>query len=317
MNGDLQFQPGEQSGTPIVTSATSTLYASDYKRPYTNEVTAGIDQLISGDVRLATVFTNRSERYPTAYVNTALPNSAWPARTTIDPGRDGVVGTADDSTITTYNRTVAATQILINADPTFVQTYKGLEITATKRMSKHWQMLAGITFSQARQTDQSEAMNTTQLNWGPNALINTTGPISADVPVQFKLTGTYVLPWDIAIAANFRSQSDPAQPPVERALDTRGQRDGERRTIQQRARPCSDDPRSSGIKAPAVRATEAQRALRGIECHQCEHGLVGSDVDRCEYLPSRRESNRAHERRAAGRNPDEHSGAADCARRGD
>jgi hypothetical protein len=68
-------------------------------------------------------------------------------------------------------------------------------------------MLAGLTLSRARQSDQSEALSTTQLNWGPNALINATGPISADVPVQFKLTGTYVLPWDVSLSGNFRSQS--------------------------------------------------------------------------------------------------------------
>jgi hypothetical protein len=96
---------------------------------------------------------------------------------------------------------------VVNNDPTLVQTYKGVEITATKRMSKRWQVLAGLTLSKSRQDNLSEATSTTNLAWGPNYLINTSGPIATDVPVQFKLTGTYILPAEIALAANFRSQS--------------------------------------------------------------------------------------------------------------
>jgi hypothetical protein len=206
-NGDLQFQRGEQFGTPIITSATSTSFAPGYARPYTNEITAGIDRELPGPIRLSTVFTYRSEKSPTAYVNTAAPFSVWPTRTATDPGPDGITGTADDTTVTYFNRTVAATQILINNDPTLTQTYKGVEITATKRMSNRWQMLAGLTLSRSRQDNLSEAQSTSALGGGPNTLTNTSGPISTDVPVQFKLTGSYMLPRDIALAANFRSQS--------------------------------------------------------------------------------------------------------------
>ncbi|HZT77959.1 MAG TPA: TonB-dependent receptor [Vicinamibacterales bacterium] len=206
-NGDLQFQPGEQTGTPVITSATSTSFDPGFSRPYTNEYTAGVDREILKDTKLSATFTYRQEKNLQAYVNTALPNSQFVPRTTVVPGPDGVVGTADDTTIGTFNRPSAANQILINNDPTFVQTYKGVELTATKRMSNRWQMLAGLTLSRSRQDNKSEAASTTEVNWGPNALINTSGPITTDVPVQFKLTGTYVLPYDIALAGNFRSQS--------------------------------------------------------------------------------------------------------------
>ncbi len=206
-NGDLQFQPGEQVGTPIITSAANTTFDPNFSRPYTNEFTAGLDREMPGNTKLSATFTYRAEKNLQGYVNTAVPNSLFPARTTIDPGPDGVIGTADDSTITTYNRTNPATQILINNDPTLVQTYKGVEITATKRMANRWQMLAGLTLSRSRQDNQSEATSTGALTSGPNTLINTSGPITTDVPVQFKLTGTYILPRDIALAANFRSQS--------------------------------------------------------------------------------------------------------------
>jgi hypothetical protein len=97
--------------------------------------------------------------------------------------------------------------LVITNDPTFVQSYKGVEISASKRFSNKWQLLGGLTLSRSRQDNQSLGNSTTQANVLPDALINSSGPISTDVPVQFKLTGTYLFPYDIQFAANLRSQS--------------------------------------------------------------------------------------------------------------
>jgi hypothetical protein len=206
-NGDLQFQPGEQSGTPVVASAAQTSFAPDFSRPYTNEVTAGLDREVPGNVKLSAVFTYRAEKNQQAFVNAAAPFGTWPTRTATDPGPDGRTGTADDSTVSYFDRVVGATQTVINNDPTLVQSYKGVEITATKRMSHRWQVLAGLTLSRSRQDDISENTSANNLVFGPNFIINDSGPISTDVPVQFKLSGSYILPYDISLAANFRSQS--------------------------------------------------------------------------------------------------------------
>ena len=84
------------------------------------------------------------------------------------------------------------------------QTYNGVEITGTKRMSNRWQMLMGYTYSQTRQEGLSISTN-------PNNLINAEGPVTGQIgdrPHQFKLTGTYILPfYDIGFAANLNRQS--------------------------------------------------------------------------------------------------------------
>ena len=130
------------------------------------------------------------------------------------PVRDGVAGTADDTTFQFYNRTsTAVNQTFFTNDRNALQTYKGFEITATKRMSNRWQMLAGYTFSQARITGVS-------VNTNPNNLLNVEGVLAGqnlggfingqlgDRPHQFKLTGTYLTAWyDIGVAANVNSQS--------------------------------------------------------------------------------------------------------------
>jgi hypothetical protein len=206
-NGDLQFQPGEQSGTPVVASAAQTSFDPNFKRPYTNEITAGVDREVPGNLKVSAIFTYRAEKNQQAFLNTAAPFGSWPTKTAIDPGPDGRTGTADDSTITYFDRVVGATQTVINNDPTLVQSYKGVELTATKRMSNRWQVLAGLTLSRSRQDNISENTSATNLVYGPNFLTNQTGPITTDVPVQFKLSGSYILPYDVSLAANFRSQS--------------------------------------------------------------------------------------------------------------
>ncbi len=213
LNGDRHFQPGEQTGAPVISRVdTSTISVDpDYLRPYTDEFTGGLDHELFPALRLSMNYTHRSERNPQATSNPANPYDTF-LTTRPDNGRDGVAGTADDTTFQFYNRTsTAVNQTFFTNDRSYRQTYDGLEITATKRMSNRWQMLAGYTFAQSRVEGLS-------VNINPNTLINVTGPLAGqntnfngqigDRPHQFKLTGTYVLPfWDVGLAGNFSSLS--------------------------------------------------------------------------------------------------------------
>lgn len=208
-NGDLRYQAGEETGVPVAAGGLTTTFDPNLKRPYTNEVTAGVDRELVPNLRLSAVFTWRSERYQTANLNTAAPLNTWVLISRPDPGPDGLTGTSDDSTYSYYDRTLAGSLTTITNDPTANQTYKGLEITATKRLSNRWQMLAGYTYSRAEFTNIS-------VGTSPNAFLNTEGPIFNDRPHQFKLTGSYILPWyDIYLGANYRFQNGP---PINRQI---------------------------------------------------------------------------------------------------
>ena len=102
-------------------------------------------------------------------------------------------------------------QTFFTNDRNYRQTYDGLEISATKRMSNRWQVLAGYTWSQSRVEGLS-------VNTNPNNLLNVTGPLAGqntnfngqigDRPHQFKVTGTYITQlWDIGVAGNLNNQS--------------------------------------------------------------------------------------------------------------
>jgi len=213
LNGDRRFQPGEQTGNAVISRVDpSTISVDpDYLRPYTDEFTGGVDHELFPALRLSAVYTHRLERNPQATSNPANPFDTF-LTTRADAGRDGVLGTGDDGTFQFYNRTsTAVNQTFFTNDRGYRQTYNGLEITATKRMSNRWQMVAGYTFARSRIKGLS-------VNVDPNTLINVTGPLAGqntnfngqigDRPHQFKLTGTYVLPfYDIGLAANLNSQS--------------------------------------------------------------------------------------------------------------
>jgi hypothetical protein len=206
INGDRRFQPGEQTGTPVISriDVSTVSFDPNYRRPYTDEATAGLDHELLPAVRLSAVYTYRVERFPQASSNPAQPFDPF-LTTRVDAGRDGVVGTADDGTFQFYNRTsTAVNRTLFTNDPNSRQTYNGIEISATKRMTNRWQLLTGYTYSRTR-------IKGVSVNVNPNALINAEGPLPGqlgDRPHQFKLTGTYIVPWyDIGVAANVNIQS--------------------------------------------------------------------------------------------------------------
>jgi carboxypeptidase family protein/TonB-dependent receptor-like protein len=232
INGDLKFQPGEQTGTPVITSGTTTTVDPNFKRPYTDEFSAGVDRELMANLKFGAVFTYRREKDLQASLNPDNPYASTPT-TAVDPGPDGVVGTADDSTYQFFQRISAANRTVIANDPTAVQAYKGLELTLTKRLSDRWQMLAGYTRSK-------NTIDNYSVDVSPNYLINANGNMTADGrcvgcaasstdrPNTFKLTGMYILPWyDVILSSNVLVASGP---PVTRQI-TRGLAIGGAQTI--------------------------------------------------------------------------------------
>jgi Carboxypeptidase regulatory-like domain/TonB-dependent Receptor Plug Domain len=212
INGDRKFQLGEQTGTPTVTSGTTTTIDSNFSRPYTDEYSFGLDRELMANFKLSAVYTYRRERNLQASMNPDNPY-ATTLTTAVDPGPDGFVGTSDDGSYGFFQRISAANRTVITNDPDVVQSYKGLEITLTKRFTDRWQMLAGYTRGKNR-------LDNVSVDTSPNFLINANGNVTnaanADRPSQFKLTGMYILPWyDVIVSGNITSQSGP---PVTRQI---------------------------------------------------------------------------------------------------
>jgi hypothetical protein len=220
-NNDLKFQPGEQTGAGVLTAGTTTTIDPNIRRPYTDEYSFALDRELMPSVKFSAVYTYRRERNTQAMLNPDNPYAST-LTSAVDPGPDGFVGTADDSTYGFFQRISAVNRTVVTNDPNVLQSYQGLELTVTKRFTDRWQMLAGYTRSRNR-------IENISVDVSPNFLINADGLITpdasvtgssrcsgcgasnADKPNQFKLTGMYVLPWhDLIVSGNYSGVNGPA-----------------------------------------------------------------------------------------------------------
>jgi hypothetical protein len=206
-NGDLVFQNGEQTGTP--TTALPGFAVLDFvgqttldvKRPYRNEFTVGVDRELIPNLRLSATWIQRKEYDPLTDIEIGIPFDYYDPVQRPDVGRDGLAGTSDDGVITVYNMrlpSIPSVTILGN-DDRVAQKYRGLDVTATKRYSNNWTMIAGYTWSRTE-------VDTTSVT-SPNAFVNSEGRPGIDRAHNFKLTGSYLLPYDVLIGGNFRAMS--------------------------------------------------------------------------------------------------------------
>jgi hypothetical protein len=207
-NGDLLFQNGEQ-GTLLNTSVPATFETlaltrdPNVRRPYRNEYTVGIDHELIRDLRLSATYIRVQERDNLTLVETNVPFEAYTPITVTEQGRDGILGTGDDRQLTVYNENLPLQTHVTQQrnDNRVAQLSDVFELTATKRYSNRWTMLAGYTWSKV------ERERTSVLT--PNAaLVNAAGR-SGGREHQFKMTGAYELPWGIMSGGNFRIESGP------------------------------------------------------------------------------------------------------------
>jgi hypothetical protein len=93
--------------------------------------------------------------------------------------------------------------------------YRGIEFTATKRFSKHYQFIASYTYSSLignyeglfRNDNGQSDPNITSLFDLVSLLGGTYGRLPNDRPHQFKLNGTYETPIKLMVSGNFYAQS--------------------------------------------------------------------------------------------------------------
>ncbi|MEZ5418816.1 MAG: TonB-dependent receptor [Vicinamibacterales bacterium] len=86
-NGDGRFQESEQGTCTGFSGGISTFYADGVAWPYSDELTAGIEQQLSGSIRVGAMFFYRTNRKQLGVRNEAVPSSAYtPFQITIPTG---------------------------------------------------------------------------------------------------------------------------------------------------------------------------------------------------------------------------------------
>ncbi|HJU41176.1 MAG TPA: hypothetical protein VJ691_00120, partial [Vicinamibacterales bacterium] len=206
---DLQSVSGGGSGTRRLDP--------NLKPEGMDEYTAGVDFGLTRDLTIRLNVVRKHDWGGNKELDLAMPFEAFTDRVTaVDPGRDNVVGTADDGVLEvwsvprTYPTFGQVNQFTTNTEPGEGEDrYTAFEATASKHYSNGWSLLGSYSI------DRRDVRNINSRN--PNEAkyraISTNGNLSGNFPPELpqtyqgvRLSGTYELPWQLLAAATFTGQ---------------------------------------------------------------------------------------------------------------
>ncbi len=215
-NGDGIFQASEVNPAQCgaFSGGVGFSYADGIAWPYSDEMTAGIETQLPGAIRVGAMFYYRTNRAQIGQRNVAVPTSAYtPFTVNIPNGPGGTVGNPQPTTATVYNldpALVSANNTVRDNEPYLDTEYKGIEFTATKRISDRWQMQAGFTVGKntggVNNSGGTGQSGTNDLN-DPNFTVFSNGIIGSDSTRAFRLSGSYRLPGDVSLAGSMISNN--------------------------------------------------------------------------------------------------------------
>jgi hypothetical protein len=209
-NGNGLVDPGEYNPNPSsVFAPRSNSIDPNLKNPRNDEIMFSYAVELAANVSFNAQWIQRWFSDRTVTSNIGIPASGYLPRTFADPGRDNIVNTADDGTITAYDvapeyRGKDAFR-QINSPSEY--EYQGFELTLGKRMSNRWQLMGSYVWSRL----EGDLTSSTSPLFGdpnnPNSLINAHGRLANDQPHAFKLFGSYQAPWGINLGGNYQALS--------------------------------------------------------------------------------------------------------------
>jgi outer membrane receptor protein involved in Fe transport len=198
------------SGFP--TTAIHYAGANGPRWPYSDEITAGIEREVIKNMRVGIMYYHRTNRDQIGTRNTLVPSSAYtPFTITVPNGPGGTLASPVPLTATVYNLQPAFNGVqgnIVDNDPFLNTNYNGVEVTAQKRFSNRWQMVAGFTAGKNTGGINNAAgqSSTADLN-DPNLAAYASGVVGNDSLYAFRLSGSYRAPYDIQIAGSMVSNT--------------------------------------------------------------------------------------------------------------
>jgi outer membrane receptor protein involved in Fe transport len=196
----------------LIDPGTSRTMDSDIKHPRLRQGIVGIErELIPG----LSVGVTGIWRYNDQFIDDVLQFSSgdFSTETLRDVGPDGTAGTGDETTnsVTLYRQLTDAldNEYLITNPAGAYRRYRGVEFTATKRMSNRWQLQGSWVISkiEGNYNNTSNAGNSAteynDPNTDPRFQPYREGRLTNDQTHIAKVLGTYRAPWDILASAAY------------------------------------------------------------------------------------------------------------------
>lgn len=185
------------------TGGASTVYDQDANRPYSDDISLGLDMTLGTEVSFSATYHRRQHRDSLGVRNLARPPSAY-TLTSFE------CATCPQPTYEVYELQEAYRGLqdnIITSIDTLQTNYNGVALQLQKRFSNRWQLLGGATFSSHRGVPHGLPWDGADWN-NPNREINRLdGAVLTDVPWVFNVAGSYLAPLDIQIAWNYRARA--------------------------------------------------------------------------------------------------------------
>lgn len=195
-NGDLIPQVSELGPSSGYNLGTTNRYADGYDWPNANEYTVELQRQLPGNLVLSGGYTRREKRNQLGVRNMAVPTSTYTAL--------NVVEANSQQSVTVYNQALALRGRVDNLwdnDPEMNSTYSGGDITLNKRLSNGWMMTGGLSMGKNVGYVGVEDLN------NPNSKPFSRGIQGDDVPVSFRMSGLYELPYGLSLSGSYQYQS--------------------------------------------------------------------------------------------------------------
>ena len=216
LNRNNTYDSGEEGTLVSRTGGTSRVLNSDLKQPAVHEATATVERQIrsSFSARASYVYKREYDLYQ--LVNIGRPYDVFNRPiTTTDPGPDGLVGSADDGGPITYYDYAASlrpgafdTSTDLNT-PGYSDSWHNFELVLSRRLADRWQFLTTmlITKNNMWQTRDFADSVTTTSGVPVNPNVEAFFPKNQTTDYTFKVSGSYLMPWDILAAATYTQSS--------------------------------------------------------------------------------------------------------------
>jgi hypothetical protein len=214
LDGNNDYTPGEVSLTPTavlgVSGGRNNLENPDLEQPTTHEFSAGVDREVMPGFAARALYVYKRQVRLYENTNALRPYSAWNVPLSRrDPGPDGALNTPDDGGAVTvydfdpaYRGSAFVGNMFVNYPDGRYDDYHTIEVTLTRRLAQRWSLIGTVAATK----------NHRWIDGIPDSPNDELFPLDETWDTQFKLIGSYLLPWNVQLGAFFqRLQGDAGQ----------------------------------------------------------------------------------------------------------
>jgi len=185
----------------------------DLKRPRNTEVGVNIEREIHEALSGRVSYVYKSMRNQWDEIDAIRTPAYTIPFSFTDPGRDGLVGTADDKVFNTFDRPVSigSDRVYTNVD-NMPADFHNVEFAVNRRFTGKWMLLSSFEYTWSTMLHDTTgyirlAQNDPPLHYLPARRLFGDNGIETSTLWNYKLIGRYLLPFDVGVSGSWKLQS--------------------------------------------------------------------------------------------------------------